>query len=98
MKRTPQAASHFLHKALATASGAAGGAFGLASLTIELPVSTIIMLRSIADIARSEGENRSDPEAALSCIEVFALGGRDAAHRPLAAEGNAASRWLRLRF
>jgi hypothetical protein len=41
MKRTPQAASHFLHKALATASGAAGGAFGLASLTIELPVSTI---------------------------------------------------------
>ncbi len=76
MKRTPQAASHFLHKALATASGAAGGAFGLASLTIELPVSTIIMLRSIADIARSQGENLSDPEAALSCIEVFALGGR----------------------
>ena len=49
--RTMQPASHagsqFLHKALATASGAAGGAFGLATLPIELPVSTIIMLRSI---------------------------------------------------
>ena len=34
------------------------------------------MLRSIADIARSEGEDLSKPEAALSCVEVFALGGR----------------------
>ena len=34
------------------------------------------MLRSIADIARSEGENLSDAETALSCIQVFALGGR----------------------
>jgi hypothetical protein len=65
-----------LHKALATASGAAGGAFGLAALPVELPVSTIIMLRSIADIARSEGEDLSDPEAVLACVQVFALGGR----------------------
>jgi hypothetical protein len=35
-----------------------------------------IMLRSIAEIARSEGEDPSDPESALSCIQVFALGGR----------------------
>ena len=34
------------------------------------------MLRSIADIAQSEGEDLSDPEAALSCVQVFALGGR----------------------
>jgi hypothetical protein len=39
-------------------------------------VSTVIMLRSIAEIARSEGEDLSDPEAALSCMQVFALGGR----------------------
>ena len=77
MQRTPRAGSHLLHKALATASGAAGGAFGLAALPIELPVSTIIILRSIADIARSEGEDLSDPESALSCVQVFALGGRD---------------------
>jgi hypothetical protein len=77
MQRTPHAGSMFLHKALATASGAAGGAFGLAALPIELPVSTIIILRSIADIARSEGEDLSKPESALSCVQVFALGGRN---------------------
>lgn len=76
MQRTPHAGSQLLHKALATASGAAGGTFGLATLPIELPVSTIIMLRSIADIAQSEGEDLSNPETALSCMEVFALGGR----------------------
>jgi hypothetical protein len=37
------------------------------------------MLRSIADIARSEGEDPSDPETALSCVQVFALGGRPGA-------------------
>ncbi len=76
MQWTP--APQFLHKAFAAASGAAGGAFGLVTLPIELPVSTVIMLRSIADIARSEGEDLSDPETALSCVQVFALGGRDA--------------------
>lgn len=76
MQRGPRAGSQLLHKALASACGAAGGAFGLATLPFELPVSTIIMLRSIADIARSEGENLSDPETALSCVQVFALGGR----------------------
>jgi hypothetical protein len=34
------------------------------------------MLRSIAQIAREEGEDLSQPEAALACIEVFAPGGR----------------------
>src|SRR6202163_45776 len=76
MQGAPHAGSQLLHKALATASGAAGGAFGLVTLPVELPVSTIIMLRSIADIARSEGEDPSDPESALSCVQVFALGGR----------------------
>jgi EcsC protein family len=71
-----QDSSELLHKALAVASGATGGAFGISSLPFELPVSTIIMLRSILDIARSEGENLSDPETSLSCLEVFGLGGR----------------------
>lgn len=34
------------------------------------------MLRSIADIARSEGERLRTPEAKLACLEVLALGGR----------------------
>jgi hypothetical protein len=76
MHGTAHAGSELLHKALATASGAAGGAFGLPMLPVELPVSTIIMLRSIAAIAQQEGENLSDPDAALACIQVFALGGR----------------------
>jgi hypothetical protein len=76
MPRTDPAGSELLHKALTTASGAAGGAFGLVTLPVEFPVSTIIMLRSNAEIARSPGEDPSDPESALSCIQVFALGGR----------------------
>jgi EcsC protein family len=65
-----------MHKSIAVLAGAAGGAFGIASLPIELPFSTTIMLRSIADIGRSEGLDLSDPRAALVCLEVFALGGR----------------------
>jgi EcsC protein family len=76
LPRSPRSGSQFLHRAMATASGAAGGSLGLVALPIELPVSTVIMLRSIADIAQKEGEDLSDPETALSCVEVFALGGR----------------------
>jgi hypothetical protein len=65
-----------LHKLAAAASGAAGGAFGLAALAIELPFSTTIMLRSIADIAKSEGENIQHLDTKLACLTVFALGGR----------------------
>jgi hypothetical protein len=75
MENQPRAASSYLHKALAATSGAVGGSFGLAALPIELPISTVIMLRSIGDIARAEGEDLRDPETALGCLQVFALGG-----------------------
>jgi hypothetical protein len=64
------------HKLAAAASGAVGGALGLAALPVELPISTTILLRSIAEIAREEGEDLSVPEAAFACVEVFALGGQ----------------------
>lgn len=64
------------HKFAAATSGAVGGAFGLLALGIELPVSTTIMLRSIADIAKSEGENIQHIDTRLACLTVFALGGR----------------------
>jgi hypothetical protein len=70
-----RASSNLLHKLTVAATGAAGGAFGLAALPIELPISTIIMLRSIADIARSEQEQLDTTAARLACLEVFALGG-----------------------
>ncbi|WAC02119.1 EcsC family protein [Lacinutrix neustonica] len=44
-------------------------------MALELPVSTTIMLRSIADIARAEGESIHDIQTKLACLEVFALGG-----------------------
>jgi hypothetical protein len=65
-----------LHRALLLASGAAGGALGLAGLLVELPVSTTLLLRSIADHARAQGEDLSRPEARLQCLTVFAYGTR----------------------
>lgn len=62
------------HKAAVALSGALGGAFGAATLPLELPLSTTIMLRAIAEIARESGEDLSKPEAALACVQVFALG------------------------
>lgn len=67
--------SNWWHKLAAGTTGGAGGAFGLPALAIELPISTTIILRSIADIARSEGENLQSPEAKLQCVQVLALGG-----------------------
>jgi hypothetical protein len=67
--------SNWWHKLAVVATGASGGAFGLPALAIELPISTTIILRSIADIARSEGEDLSCPDAKLQCVQVLALGG-----------------------
>jgi EcsC protein family len=64
------------HKALAILSGAMGGALGASAVLVELPISTTIMLPSIARIAQSEGEDLENPETALACLQVFALGGR----------------------
>ena len=74
--RRPPVAANRAHKFAAAASGALGGAFGLAALPVELPLSTTILLRSIAEIAREEGEDLNAPKAALACIEVFGLGGK----------------------
>jgi hypothetical protein len=65
-----------LHSAAAAFTGAVGGAFGFAGLAVELPVSTVIMLRSIADIGRRNGENLSHSEVQLACLMVFSLGGK----------------------
>ena len=75
-RNEPRRASERFHKMLVGASGGVGGLFGLAALPVELPVSTTIMLRSIADVARSEGHDARDPLTKLACLEVFALGGK----------------------
>jgi hypothetical protein len=71
-RRTPE--NHW-HKMLVGASGAVGGALGLASMVAELPISTTLMLRSIAQIAATQGHDLSELETRLACLEVFALGG-----------------------
>lgn len=64
-----------LHRAVAIGAGAAGGFFGWAGLAIELPFTTATILRSVADIARAQGEAPHAMDTRLACIEVLALGG-----------------------
>jgi hypothetical protein len=64
-----------LHQAAAAATGALGGAFGIAATAVELPVSTTILLRSIAEIARENGEDLANPETGFACLNVLGLGG-----------------------
>jgi hypothetical protein len=98
-------ASNRLHKFAVAGTGAVGGFFGLPGLLVELPLTTATMLRSIADIARSEGESPRHEGTRLACIEVLALGGRSqgddaaeagyfASRAALAQQVTAASRYV----
>ena len=75
-REPPVRSSTLFHRVASGASGAVGGFFGAPALAVELPISTTIILRSIADIARREGEDLAVLDARLACLEVFALGGR----------------------
>jgi hypothetical protein len=68
------APADWLHRGIVVASGAAGGALGLPGLVLELPFSLTVMLRSIADHARAQGEDLSAVAARLECLTVFAYG------------------------
>ena len=70
-KRRPQMR---LASTWAGVAGGFAGAFGAAALPLELPLTTILMLRAIADIARHYGEDLNKMEARLACVEVFAYG------------------------
>lgn len=72
----PRKSQDWLHKLLVVSTGAAGGAVGLVALPIELPLSTCVILRSVADIARAEGHDISLMQVRLECLQVFAFGGR----------------------
>lgn len=75
-EKAPAAGSDRLHRLAVAASGALGGAAGLPALVVELPVTTVVMLRSIADVARANGEDAHCTATQLECLKVFALGGR----------------------
>ncbi|MEM5341767.1 EcsC family protein [Paraburkholderia azotifigens] len=67
--------SNLLHKFAVATTGAAGGAFGLFALPVELPVTTTLMFRSICDIARSEAEDLASVDTQLQCLTVLGMGG-----------------------
>ena len=62
------------HTLASFSSGAIGGIFGILSLPIELPVSTAIMLRSIAGIAAEFGMDLEDPLVQMECLYILSLG------------------------
>jgi hypothetical protein len=55
-------------------TGGVSGFFGMSALALELPVTTTLMLRSIAGIAVRNGERMDQPASRLACLEVLALG------------------------
>jgi hypothetical protein len=75
LDETPMPTAPWLSSMFAGVTGGVSGAFGMFALAVELPFTTTLMLRSIADIARSEGEDLSTVAGRLACMEVFALGG-----------------------
>ena len=68
--------SNWLHRGIVMASGAVGGLAGLPGLLVELPFSLTVMLRSIADHARAQGEDLGQVAGRLECLTVFAYGSR----------------------
>ncbi len=70
--------SAFYAKFAAGVAGAGGGFFGLPGLAVELPLTTGIMLRSIASIGAEFGADLSDPVVRLQCLAIFSYGGPSA--------------------
>ena len=64
---------------LAAATGSASGLIGVPGIAADLPVTTCLMMRSIAEIARAHGEDLASPATRQACIEVFAFGGPELA-------------------
>lgn len=54
-------------------SGAAGGFIGMGGFLPDATFTTLAIMRSIAGIARAEGEDLSTPQARRACLEVFAF-------------------------
>ena len=67
----------WFNKGVVTASGAVTGFFGLPGAVVDVPLTTMMIMRSVAEIARSHGEDLADDDAKRACIQVFAFGGPD---------------------
>ena len=70
-----QLRADWAHKAATAVAGAGGGFIGLPGVLAELPVTTALMLRAIAQIGAEEGEDVWSEEGRRQCLQVFAFGG-----------------------
>ncbi len=65
----------WMHTAVATAMGAAGGAGGAPTALAELPITTTILLRAIQDVAEDYGFDPASDNVQFDCVQVFAAAG-----------------------
>jgi EcsC protein family len=68
------AAGPRMHVALTAITGGAAGLFGWSGTAVEIPITTTLMLRSIARIAQQSGADLNDPETIMNCLAVFGYG------------------------
>lgn len=76
LDKQPRKPQPWLSSMAVGVTGGLSGFVGIAALPMELPVTTTLMLRAIADIARHNGEDLSQIESRLACLQVFGLGAR----------------------
>ncbi|WP_371416247.1 EcsC family protein [Rubellimicrobium sp. CFH 75288] len=67
------------HKALAAVAGAVGGAGGLPTALMELPLTTALIFRAVQAVAEANGEDPAAEETRMECLRVFGSGGPDTA-------------------
>ena len=79
----------FAERAVTLVSGIAGGAGGIPGTMIELPVTTALLLRSIARIAEEEGEDPRDNDTRAECLKVLAIGAPSTVSPSTPASGEA---------
>jgi len=73
-KKTVKASKSWKSIVASGVTGGVSGLFGVAGFAVELPVMTAMILRSIADIAKENGEDLTLMSTKLACLEVLALG------------------------
>lgn len=65
----------WVNTAMASALGAAGGAGGMASALVELPMTTTLLLRSIQGAAKAQGFDPKAENVTFDCIRVLSAAG-----------------------
>jgi hypothetical protein len=66
---------NFFLRLAAAGSGVASGFVGLPGVLVDIPFTTMTILRSIAEVARDCGEDLAAEETRRACLEVLAFGG-----------------------